>query len=414
MKKIIVILASVLIFIFSCKKNERKVEGIRTEILNSVSHVYNPSKPLKGVIALEVEKTIQIDSQDIDSDNVFFFHQIEYDEDGNIYFADMRARRINKFSKEGKYITGFLKKGEGPGEFRFITQLQIVDNKIWVSGNWPRKIAAFDTRGNLIMEKQLKKGYRMEIVDENRFIGDFDMVDQEKIKSGAFDTIPFKRISALVNHDGKILTSFLESEKVGGWRSFYIAFQDFRITPGFLHRYHREKGMVYFAVSDEYDIMLKDLKGITSQIIHRKHENIKIKEKDIKEFVETTRFKNWAKAVKRDMGADGFTEDREGYKDLEKMMRERLPGSFCVIRSITLLSKGFIAISRITGLNTPFEIDIFDSKGRYLYLVKVPGEITGLERLKILKNGVAGLKHQEEKDIYMEYRVKNLSEIFGD
>jgi hypothetical protein len=360
-----------------------------------------------------VEKTIQIESQKIDSGKVFFFHQIEYDEDGNIYLADMKAGRINKFSKEGKYITGFLKNGEGPGEFRLITQLQIVDNKIWVSGNYPVKIAAFDTRGNLIMEKKLKKRYRMEIIDENRFIGDFDMVDEKKIKGGTFDTIPFKRISALVNHDGKILTSFLEREKIGGWRTFYIAFHDYRITPGLIHRYHREKGMVYFAISDKYDIMVKDLKGITSQIIHRKHENIKIKEKDIKEFVGTTRFKRLAEAVKRDQAVDGFTEDSEGYKSLEKMMRERLPGSFCVIKSITLLSKGFIAISRITGLNTPLEIDIFDSEGRYLYLVKMPGEISGLEGLKILKNGVAGLKHLEEKDIYMGYRVKNLPEIFG-
>ena len=154
MKKIIITLVLILIFLISCKKKEKKIEEIRTEVLNGVTHVYNPAVPQKGVIELEVEKIFQIDSQKIDTKMPFFFHAIDYDKDGNIYFADGRTVRINKFNREGKYLIGFLRKGRGPGEFPYIAQFQIVDDNIWVIGSRPSKIAEFDTDGKMIMEKQ--------------------------------------------------------------------------------------------------------------------------------------------------------------------------------------------------------------------------------------------------------------------
>jgi hypothetical protein len=96
------------------------------------------------------------------------------------------------------------------------------------------------------------------------------------------------------------------------------------------------------------------------------------------------------------------------------MIKKQVLESFCIIAGISLLPNEFIAVFRITGVETPFEIDIFDSEGRYLYLAKMPKGISDLEGLKFLKNGVAGLKHLEERDIYVEYKVKNLPEIFGD
>lgn len=405
MKKIIITLVLILIFLISCKNKEKKIEEIRTEVLNGVTHVYNPAVPQKGVLELDVEKTFQIESQE--GDTPFFFHAIDYDKDGNIYFADGRTVRINKYNREGKYLTGFLRKGRGPGEFPFINHFQIVENHIWVLGSRPSKIAEFNTDGKLIMEKQMKKRYRrVEIIDKSRFIGNFDerYLKEFRTEDDLMKKIPFSRFSALLNYEEKVLTPFFKSDKTGGWQNFYIYFYDPRITPFFLYKYNREKGNVYFALSSEYKIILKDLEGRTDKIINREYQNKIIKEKDIKEFLELRRCKRLAKAVEA---------DSEGTFDLKKMIKKQFPESFCIIAGIFLLPNEFIAVSRFTGIETPFEIDIFDSEGRYLYLVKMPGEISDLEGLKFLKNGVAGLKHLEEKDIYMEYRVKNLPEIFG-
>jgi len=87
------------------------------------------------------------------------------------------------------------------------------------------------------------------------------------------------------------------------------------------------------------------------------------------------------------------------------------PDEFCAIRDIKPLPRGYLAVYSIDGVET-FSIDVYDPEGRFLYVLNPPQGIS-LEHAKFYDFGLALREEKEDRDVYVEYRVKNLPEIFG-
>lgn len=382
-----------LFFLFSCGKEEsKKTSVIQTKIIDGIKNVYNPSQPLQGVVKAEVEKIFQIDPASVDtkSKNPANFFRFQKDKEGNIYIFDRKNFKIYRFSKNGKYTASFLEKGQGPGEFQYEPSILFSGDHIWLQG--VRKIAKFDTNGKFIEERKLNRIYRqLQIVDEKKFIAVFTVYENGKQTNEKNRN----RVSALIGEGGNILYPFLKVKNMGITvfkKETTVKFYHPLVTPDILHAYSQEKELAYIVLSNEYKIYVKTLTGDTKLVIHRDYQQKKLDKNDQKEVLEV--FQYWPEPIKSQL---------KGY----------LPQAICIFRFIKALPNGYIGLVRYKDVNEVTELDIFDPEGRFIYTVQSSEEITNFIKVSFSKNKRVGtLKRIDDKDVYVEYRVKNLLELF--
>lgn len=78
----------------------------------------NPDKPVKGEWNLKPEKIWETESAGPD---IFGeIQNIDMAEDGRVYVLDSKNYKIYSFDGNGKFLSAFGKRGEGPGEFRTV------------------------------------------------------------------------------------------------------------------------------------------------------------------------------------------------------------------------------------------------------------------------------------------------------
>jgi hypothetical protein len=72
--------------------------------------------------------------------------------DGSIFVANNRENTILKFDGDGRLIRKFGRKGQGPGDFEFPSNLSILDGRTLIVGEYAgnRRISLFDLEGGLI------------------------------------------------------------------------------------------------------------------------------------------------------------------------------------------------------------------------------------------------------------------------
>ena len=76
-----------------------------------------------------------------------------------LYVLPMMDPRVFIFSKEGKYINS-LKKGQGPGEIRFVYDMDLHDGNLYVYDNY-RTIRKFDKDGNYLEDVYTQDAYNL-------------------------------------------------------------------------------------------------------------------------------------------------------------------------------------------------------------------------------------------------------------
>ena len=91
--------------------------------------------------------------------------------------------------------------------------------------------------------------------------------------------------------------------------------------------------------------------------------------------------------------------------------KEQLPDTLNAILRIAVLPNGHLAVMRITGLES-IEIDVFDRNGHFIYSILPSAEIPDLRDVIIFENTIGIITELEEKNIFIEYRVKNMKGIF--
>ncbi len=392
MRKRLIFLVIIALFILSCKDGERDA-SVKTEIIDGIQHFYNTEEPIKGKIALDVAEILRIESSEVDPENPPLFQAGAKDDSGNLYLADTRNVKVYKFDSSGHPVVQFLRKGQGPGEFPRFGDLQITDNHVWVIGAWPLKVAEFTLDGQFINEwmfRTFRNFYvRTRVVGEDRFLTvSYRSVgeDQDRI-----------RVSALVNSNEEFLTLYYEDKDAGIFRvrtgleeGPAIASTNPLVAADIHHAYDRDSGIVYVCNNREYEIQAKNPDGTTRMVIHKIHKK---------------------------MGLDEATKESllrliapRIPQEVMKAAKEQLPDTLNAIWGMEVLPSGHLAIMRIADLES-VEIDLFDREGRLLYTILPSGEIPDLKAVTFFKNTMGVIFEEEEKSIYVEYKVKNLKGI---
>jgi len=352
-------------------------------MLDGVAHIMNPEKPIGGEVILDIEKTLEINPYQYEEVGLRSFSFVR-DTDGDVILFDPNRAEAQRFDRAGEYLGRLFREGEGPGEFpeRRGLDLYFMNNQIWATGGM--KFARYDKSGKFISERKLR--YRpLVLVDENAFfIRETERKGQERLSKISLANLSLDR-----DTESSVVDLF-QAENVGMIRrpDGRGGFGEPWGTPDIQFAYDREDRKIYVGLNTEYKIHVKSLKGETMYVIERLYKNVNVSSEDKKKLL------SWA--LKHESS---------------RWMLSAYPDVLVAIKDMKILPEGYLAVYRVSSVEA-FEVDVFDQEGKYVYIMKPP-EGVSLERAKFYGFGFTIKETKEDGlEVYAEYKIKNLPDIF--
>jgi len=370
------------VILFGCGKKSKE-QQVQVEIIEGVRHIMNPEAPLKGSISLELEKKLEINPYEHEDFGLRYFYAVK-DKDGEIILFDVNNSEAQRFTKDGRYIGSFFRHGQGPGEFvpRRLLYVRFMNGQIWVTGG--DKLAKFDKQGQFIDE--------ISIGDTIVFFINERCYLTEKRTRKEQDThrqIIIKHIKQTNEiEEGPVL---MEGTNLGMIRLPRGGFGDQWGTPDIEYAIDRTEKKIYVAMKTKYEIHVKDQEGQTLYVIEKPYIPIKLSNTDKETMLES------------------FIQRQS---DRKQMYLTAYPDELMAIKKMKVLPKGYLAVYRISGLKKCV-IDIFDKSGKYVYMIESP-ERYPLDRADFYDFGFTTVETVDDFPVYVEYRIKNLPEIFSE
>ena len=317
--------------------------------------VKNEDKPAKGEWNFDLQKvwTLEDASKDFFLDII---NTIRIDDDGKVYMLSRKVAKVFIFSDQGKFLSSFGRKGEGPGEFMRPQILFLVDNHIIVMDTGNNQMHYFTKTG------AFKKSFRIEprtfpigFIDSYNFVihrlrqslqSDVETLENCDIKTGEKTIIkkiaaqPVAVISGSAE-DGTVVTAVIHDRNT--FSTQVMTLKDDKI---------------YFAQSDNYLIRKLDLKGNT-----------------LLSFSIEGRKRKPASPEYKDSRVEQMIVEEDIPRSMKKHLLENIPDSFTYFNRIIVDEKGLIYVYRtLPSPQADQEIDIFSPGGKYLYysVVKLP------------------------------------------
>lgn len=261
MKKII-LLFTILPFLFHCGTRQGEVERIMEDGVEVVVNHLEPYK-IKGepsVLHLDREFTIDTERDEIAEIGVTDIGSFDVDSEGSIYFFQERENVENlvyKFDNQGNFVTSFGKWGQGPGEIQYPYYLSVTKkNHIPIQdGNRPI-LFIFDENGDLI------KKIKFNMLDSGG-LGDFTFLPLENsnyLANGVkLDLSTNHRLDLLYLVDSKF-EKLKELDKCDYGPIFRVAPKKEGTPRVFVSNV--SKGMIYTGNENRgYEILVYDLDG---------------------------------------------------------------------------------------------------------------------------------------------------------
>ncbi len=356
----------------------------RTEIIQNRA---NPStltgkKPGRALQLTEVKRIT-----DYDNDFVFKrIRSIKVADDGSIFIRG--NIQILKFTPDGKYINNFIKRGEGPGEVKYLSNFILSRNNILVGSIMPVKIISFSQNGRMLNEKTIQELSRFSSLIEHfngrsYFVSGESLIDSQK--SGVIrreNKLTYIDQSGKVN---KMNLSFNTKDlmlKKSSKDGVYISLDELTF---FLQTFDKEK---YFYIShkESYGIVQIDLEsGKIIREFSRKYKPVSyVKRKYTK---------------KEDIELYSLYE-KERYNDIYKLAAYK---------------KYLLAFTSTLNKNGEILIDVFNDKGKYIdnFYLKIPGVKRPDDLIRkpaLFYNGFLWTTDTDEDDIpyAVKFKIENL------
>lgn len=154
----LIILMSLLIFIFACDKQNSKVES-RIEEIDGVTIIRNPNNAIYMDEIFSLEEDLSIGIAEGNEDNMFSeVYDIAVDTQGNIYVTEGSLAHIRVFDETGSYLRAIGRKGQGPGEFQMPVFVQITShNEVLVHDYMAQRLSFFSLDGEYLKQIRTDK-----------------------------------------------------------------------------------------------------------------------------------------------------------------------------------------------------------------------------------------------------------------
>lgn len=142
--------------LFACTSNVGKVDKIQEDGVEVIINHVKPYSARQKQTTFSVNELFSIDTERNDLVQLGFsdIHSFDLDSEGNIYCLDQRSESdvIFKFANQGKFISSFARKGQGPGEIQAPSGLRISGNDLLSVTDILKKVLLFNTNGTLEKE----------------------------------------------------------------------------------------------------------------------------------------------------------------------------------------------------------------------------------------------------------------------
>ncbi|MGZ5499202.1 MAG: hypothetical protein ACXWHI_10815 [Candidatus Aminicenantales bacterium] len=383
MKKIVLLTAIVIASLLTAVVHVNAQNKVEVKTVDGVIHVLNPAKPLKGTVELEIERTRQInpyDQPDVGLQMIGFTRDAE----GQVILYDPNGAEAHRFAPDGKYLGVLTKKGQGPGEFSPMQGYYVNFDPpdIWVYGG--RKAARLDGQGRLIQDRAIRQPF-YGWVDAGRFL----TVDVKPTEKN--DQVRTLELITLSADGADQVDELLRAENIGMIRNpnGQGGFGEGWGTPNFFHVADAAAKLIYCGLNTEYRIQVRDYAGKMVKVIEKAYEPIKARKADVEKLM------SWAAGNER-----------------MKWMIGAYPDTYIAIKNISPLPKGHLAVFRVSGVEK-FEIDVFSPQGECLYSLTPPKNVK-MDEAVFFSTGFATIEQDGDYSVYREYRIKNLTAVFGD
>ncbi len=268
MRKLIY-LVLILSLSFYCTSKQGKVEKI---IEDGVEVVLNPFEPCKierepSTFTLEEEYVIDTEKDNLVELGLTTINNFDVDSENNLYILSSRTEKdfIFKFDSNGKLLSTFGRKGEGPGELIRPRSLLIgARDEIAVAVGRINKLSIFSKDGKLIQEKKFNSF-------KGNVMGAYPLENNQYLL--AMHEYPTKENSFCTQYYFSLCNNKLEELKE--FDRVQIPFPEFHDK--FEGTYHTffgciSDGKVFTAFQDRgYEIRVYDLQGNLIRKIRKKY-----------------------------------------------------------------------------------------------------------------------------------------------
>lgn len=139
-----------------CSSSE---QTYKIEMVDGVKHIHNFAPSWGGEPKVALEFVQKIGDLNTDDENFVIYKpkDVLVDSAGNLYILDAANFRVQKYTADGKFLTSFGRRGQGPGEFGIPTRMDIVDDKfIYIHDAGNSRLHQYTTEGEFV------KGYSAE------------------------------------------------------------------------------------------------------------------------------------------------------------------------------------------------------------------------------------------------------------
>jgi len=132
------IFITIIAFVFNCGKSD---ETYTVEMKDGVKYVHNHAPLWGDTLKVTLEFVQRIGVLEGKDENYWFYkpNGVVVDKENNIYILDEGNFRIQKFDKNGKYLSTIGRRGQGPGEFESPLSLQMDSEENLYVGDYRKK-----------------------------------------------------------------------------------------------------------------------------------------------------------------------------------------------------------------------------------------------------------------------------------
>jgi hypothetical protein len=231
--------------------------------------VINTDKPQGSPVSLEFKEDLVLTGDDWTPSNV------QVDGSGNIYVFTGADRKVRKFDPKGVEIAGWpLKKGQGPGEFQMIDAHIFPDGTCAVYDAPLRRLTTLNAKGEVQSIRKMDFWGMVATMDSRRNIYDLDV----RFLAGTRD----RQRLVLAKHapSGELIAEMRDYL----WGLTYLPAKRKYLTklfPPQMKYAVDESDVVYFALSDAYEIRVLSPEGTLVRKIVKKTPARKATQRDI-------------------------------------------------------------------------------------------------------------------------------------
>jgi hypothetical protein len=147
-----------------------------TPIIPSLLDTQIFAKPIRAEVVLKI-------GSDKMNEDFYKLRSFTVDKKGQIYILDSGNSRIQCFSKEGKFLVGFGRRGQGPGELsNNASKIKILsDGNIYVIDNLQRRINVYNLEGKFLFSENTSVYYNdIELLNNTYYLSSIILEENRK------------------------------------------------------------------------------------------------------------------------------------------------------------------------------------------------------------------------------------------